>query len=147
MANVFYNEAKKRILNGTLDLDTTTIKVMLVKETYVANPDHAAVDDGSANDPQSHEISVSGYARQTLASRVVAKDDPGDFAYLDADDAVFASLATGQTIGGAIIEADTGVDTTSIPIAFYDLPDTPTNGSTVTVAWAAVGSGGVVKAS
>lgn len=147
MANVFYNEAKKRILNGSIDLDTSTLKVMLVNSTYSADPDHAAVDDGSANDPQSHEISVSGYSRQTLASRVVAKDDSGDFGYLDADDVVFSALATGQTIGGAVLFFDSGLDTTSIPIAFYDLPDTPTNGSTVTIAWAAVGSGGVVKAS
>lgn len=146
MANVFYNEAKKRILNGTIDLDTSTIKVMLVKSSYAADPDHAAVDDGSAADPQSHELTVSGYARQVLANRTVTKDNSADIGYLDADDVVFTALATGETIGGAVIFLDTGVDTTSIPIAFYDLPDTPTNGSNVTVVWAAVAAGAVIKA-
>lgn len=141
-----YNEAKKQILNGSIDLDTSTLKVMLVKSTYIFDADHAAVDDGTANDPQSHEISVTGYARQALAGRVVDKDTANDFGYLDANDTVFAALATGQTIGGVIIEKDTGVDTTSIPIAYYDVTDTPTNGSDITIQWAAVASGAVIKA-
>src|SRR6185503_1873271 len=144
--NLIYNEAKKQILNGSIDLDTSTLKVMLVKSTYTADADHAAIDDGTGGDPQSHEISVSGYARQALSSRVVDKDNTGDFGYLDAYDTVFASLATGETIGGAITFTDTGVDSTSIPIPPYDLTDTPTNRSTITVQWAAAASGGVIKA-
>jgi hypothetical protein len=145
MANGTYNEGAKRIFNGGIDLDTSAIQVMLVKSTYVFDPDHAAIDDGSANDPASHEISVSGYARQTLASRTVGKDDPGNYAYLDADDTAFGALAGTQIIGAAIIFYNTGLDTTSIPIALFDLPDTTTNGSAVTIVWAAVGSGGVLK--
>jgi hypothetical protein len=146
MANLVYNEAKKQILNGSIDLDTSTIKVMLVKSTYTANADHAAIDDGTADDPKSHELTVSGYARQTLANRSVASDVTNDFAYLDADDTVFTALATGEMIGGAIILKDSGVDTTSIPIAFYDLTDTPTNGSDITVQWNTAANGAVLKA-
>lgn len=146
MANVVYNEGKKQILNGGIDLDTSTIKVLLVKSTYTANADHAAVDDGTADDPASHEITVSGYSRQTLAGRTVDKDTANDFAYLDANDSVFTALAAGETIGGAVLFKDTGLDTTSIPIAFFDVTDTPTNGSDITIQWAAVASGGVLKA-
>ena len=145
MANGCYNEGKKQIFNGSIDLDTSTIKVMLVKSTYTFDADHAAVDDGTADDPASHEISVSGYSRQSLAGRTVDKDTSNDFAYLDATDTVFSALASGETIGGAIIFKDSGLDTTSIPIAFYDVTDTATNGSDITIQWAAVGSGGVLK--
>lgn len=144
MPNLVYNIGKEQIANGAIDLDTSTIKVLLTKSTYVANADHGAIDDGSADDPQSHEISVAGYSRQTLATRTVTKDNTNDRAYLDADDATFASLASGQTIGGAIIFKDTGADNTSIPIAFFDLTDTPTNGGNIVVQWAAGASGGIL---
>lgn len=147
MANVFYNEAKKQIANGGIDLLTDTLKVVLVDATYVANADQAAVDDGTADDIASHEITVSGYARQTLGSKVIDKDTANDFAYLDAADAVFAALALGQTIGGAVLIKDTGLDTTSIPINYYETPDTPTNGADMTVQWASVANGGVLKLS
>lgn len=145
MANLVYNAGKEKIANGTIDLDTSALKVLLVKSTYVADADHATIDDGSANDPQSHEISVSGYSRQTLSTRTVTKDNSNDRAYLDADDTTFTSLASGQTIGGAIIFYDTGADNTAVPIAFYDLTDTPTNGGNIVVQWAAGASGGVLS--
>ncbi|MDP2319559.1 MAG: hypothetical protein Q8O42_09515 [Acidobacteriota bacterium] len=144
MPNLVYNVGKEKIANGAIDLDTSTIKVMLVQSTYTVDADHGAIDDGTAADPASHEISVSGYSRQTLATRTVTKDNTNDRAYLDADDATFAALAAGQTIGGAIIFIDSGADNTSYPIAFFDLTDTPTNGGNIVVQWAAGASGGIL---
>lgn len=145
MANLVYNAAKQKIANGTIDLDTSTLKVMLVQTTYTANADHATIDDGTADDPASHEVSVSGYSRQTLTTPSVTNDTTNDFAYLDGDDVTFTSLVAGQTIGGAILYYHTGADNTAVPIAFYDVTDTPTNGGNIVIQWAAVGSGGVLK--
>lgn len=144
MANVTYNEGKKIILTGGVPL--ANLKVMLVKSTYAANPDTLALDDGTANDPASHELTVAGYARQALASAAIGKDDSGDFAYVDADDTAFGALAIGETIGGILVFRDTGgVDTARVPLMFFDTPDTPTNGAAITVQWAAVVAGAVLK--
>lgn len=146
MANGVYNKGKEEIAKALTDLDGSTLKVMLVNSTYTFDADHLFVDNGGAADPIDKEISVSGYARGTLASKAVTRDDTNDFAYLDADDQVFTSLASGQTIGGAVLFRDAGgADSANPLIAFYDLTDTPTNGGNVTVQWAVVGSGAVLK--
>ncbi len=142
-----YNEAKKQALGVFLGpVNLSGLKCMLVDTTYVFNPDLTAIDDGTAADPASHEIATGGYARQTLTGGVVGKDLTGDFGYLDFDDAVFPSLATGATIGGAVIYWPGASDALSIPVSFYDVADTPTNGSSVTIQFASAAAGAAIKA-
>jgi hypothetical protein len=145
MANGVYNKGLEELAKATTDLDASDLRLLLVKSSYTFNKDHLTVDDGSANDPASHELTVGGYARQALASEAVTRDDTNDVAYLDADDVPFGALATGETIGGAVLFRHTGTDTTAPLIAFYDLADTPTNGSPITVQWATPANGGVLK--
>jgi hypothetical protein len=147
MANGVFNKGLSQLGNGGVDLDTSDLRVMLVKSTYTFNRDHNFVQEVAfdPNSPGDHEISVSGYSRQALVSAAVTQDDTNNFAYLDADDVVFAALATGETIGGAILFRHTGTDTTAPLIAFYDLTDTPTNGGDVTVRWNTPANGGVLK--
>lgn len=145
MANAVYNKGLEELAKATTDLDASDLRLMLVKSSYTFNKDHLTVDDGSANDPASHELAVGGYARQALGSETVTRDDTNDFAYLDADDVPFGALAAGETIGGAVLFRHTGADNTAPLIAFYDLTDTPTNGSTITVQWATPANGGVLK--
>lgn len=146
MANGVYNKGKASIANGGIDLDTSTLKVMLVDSSYTFNADHNFIDNAGAGDPIDQEITVSGYSRQTLTTPTVTQDDTNDFAYLDGDDVVFTALAAGQTIGGAILFDNAGgADTARKLIAFYDLTNTATNGGNVTIQWAVVGSGGVLK--
>ena len=145
MANGVYNKGKEEIAKALTDLDGSTIKLLLVDSTYSFNADTLFVDNGGASDPLDKEITVSGYSRQTLTTKTVTRDDTNDFAYLDADDVVFTALASGQTIGGAVLFRDSGADTTSPNLAFYDLTDTATNGGNVTVQWATPANGGVLK--
>lgn len=145
MADLVYNKGLEEIAKALSDLDGSDLRVMLVKSTYTPSKDHLFVDDGTVDDPASHEISVAGYSRQALASKAVTRDDANDMAYLDADDPAFGSLVAGQTIGGMVLFRHTGVDTTAPLIAFYDLADTPTNGSPISVAFAAPASGGALK--
>jgi hypothetical protein len=149
MANGVYNKGLEELGKATSDLDGSDLRVMLVKSTYSFNRDHLFVQEAgfSPNDPKSHEITVSGYAREALASKVVTRDDTNNFTYLDADDVVFAALATGETVGGAILFRHTGTDTTAPVISFYDLTDTPTNGGDLTVRWNSPANGGVLKLS
>ena len=145
MANFVYNKGAEELAKALTDLDGSDLRVLLVKTTYTPNKDHLFVDDGTANDPASHEITVSGYARQALTGKAVTRDDTNDFAYLDADDLVFAAMAAGETVGGAVLFRHTGTDTTAPLIAFYDLADTATNGSDINVDWNAPAGGGVLK--
>lgn len=116
-----------------------TIKCMLVKSGYSPNRDNHFIDDGGANDPVDHEITVGGYVRQTLASKTVAVNDTSDRVEADAADSTFTSLAAGETISTAVIFKDTGVATTSTMLCQLDPADLPTNGSSVAVQYASTG--------
>jgi len=146
MANGVYNRAKFLLAGAGLDLDTADLRLMLVNTGYTFDNNHNFIDNAGAGDPIDQEITVGGYARVALTTKTLTEDDTNDMAYLDADDVVFTALAAGQTIGGAILFDNAGgADTARIVIAFYDLVDTATNGGNVTVQWAVVASGGVLK--
>lgn len=148
MANGSFNAGKRYGLDDLLAYASGSpaqLILMLVKDTYVFDADQDFIDDGTADDAVSHEITVSGYTRQALATVTVTIDDTNDVAYLDADDVVFAGLAAGQTIGGAVLFLDLGADGASVPIAFYDLEDTGTDGTDVTITWNTPANGGVLK--
>jgi hypothetical protein len=142
MANGVYNRGKFLVATAGVNLSTADLRVLLVKSTYTFDPDHNFVADVVAG---ALEISAAGYARQALTSKTVVEDDANDFAYLDADDPNFGSIAAGQTVGGMVLFIHTGSDATAQLIAYYDLVDTLTNGLALSVAFAAVALGGVLK--
>lgn len=130
MASQAFNKGITKIMDGTIVYTSATIKVMLVKSTYSHNPDNNFVSSISAD-----EISVSGYSRQTLGTKSVSQDDANNRANFAGANSTFATLAAGQTIGGAVIFRDTGSDATSELICFSDTGDTATNGNDVIIAW------------
>lgn len=123
MPNV-YNRAKKRILSGELVLGAATLRALLVGPAYVFDPDQDFVSAVTAN-----ELSGGGYARQTLSGVAFLEDDAGDRGRAQAAKVTFPSIASGQTIAGAIVFASSGLDSTSDLVAFYSIPATPTDGS------------------
>ncbi len=142
MANGVYNRGKYLVATAGVNLSSADLRVLLVKSTYTFDPDHNFVADVVAG---ALEISVAGYARQTLAGKTVVEDDANDFAYMDATDPVFAALAAGQTVGGMVMFINTGSDATAQVVSFYDLVDTLTNGLDMTVVFATPALGGVLK--
>jgi len=146
MASLVYNAFKAKSASGLIDLDTDTIKVMLVAAGYVPDADDEFVDEGGADDPIDHEISVTGYTggfggsgRKTIAL-TVTKDNANDRAVVDGPDQTWTALGAGATIAGAVFIKE-GTDDTDTELIFYvDLaPDTATNGNDFTAAWDAVG--------
>lgn len=113
------------------------IEVMLLKTSYVPNKDHDFVDDIVAS-----EIVATNYARTNLATRTATIDNANDRVDIDAADTAFGALggATNDTIRyAAIIENVGGSDATRPVLIITQMTlDTPTNGSTITVQWAAV---------
>lgn len=133
MASRAYNQGIYQIINRSINFASDTIKVMLVKSTYTFNADHDSLSDVSG------EVTVSGYARQTLANKTITLDDTNDRVKIDGDDPSFASLAAGETAVAAIVYKDTGLASTDIPIVYIDITDTATNGGTIVVNFHADG--------
>jgi hypothetical protein len=151
MASQWHQSAIYSIINGDINLALDTFKIMLVDSTYSDNKDFSVVDNGTADDPASHEISVTGYTpgfggsgRKTaiITSQVNNTDDRVDFAIADL---TWVGLSTGATIGGACLIKEGTNDADSRLICFFDLPDTPTNNGDITLDFLALGSGGNLR--
>ncbi len=150
MADIMFNTGKLKIANhndaDTVNLLSDTIEVMLVDSTYVGNADDDFVDDGGATDPESKEISVTGYVpgfgnsgRKALAGRTITTDDVNDRAEFNANDVTWSSLGSGATIGSIILYKKGASDALSQLIGKFDIADLATNGSDITAQWDAEG--------
>lgn len=136
MANVVYNSFKRDIMNGSIDLDTDTIKIALVTASYT--PDQDAHDNF---DDVTNEVSDSGtYAAGggTLANKTVAVDNTDNEGVFDADNISF----TGATITarGAVVYKSTGTAATSKLICYLDFgSNVSSTAGTFAIAFAAEG--------
>jgi hypothetical protein len=139
MPNVTYNGFLEALAKAQANLVTATIKMMLVQAGYVPNKDHRFVNQVT------NEISVIGYARQTLANKTVTRDDANDFAILDADDPLWTTLAAGQTIAGAVLFLDLGSDATSLLMGLYEISPAQATRDYFAIQFAAPAQGGAVK--
>jgi len=144
MALVF-NLFKKLQADGSLDLLTDTIKVMLVGSTFTANADMDYVNPSAYQT----ELGGTGYAggyggsgRKTLASKVVVEDDTNDRAEFSAAPVTWTAINAGTAAACVIIRerALTG-DTMSELIAYIDSGGFPvvTNGGDLTISWSSEG--------
>ena len=137
MASFVYNQAKGKIKDS--DWTGGSVKTLLLQAGGTPNKDRDSIADivagaaGGAHD----EVSVTGYARQTLGSPTAVVDDVADKVNFDAADTTYTSLAAGQTVGAEIQYLDVdGTDANAIPIHYTDFPDTPTDGNNFTVQYA-----------
>ena len=124
MANALYAKGKEKMLTGSVNFLSDTIKVALVKNDYVQN---LTVDEFYT----AIAASVLG-TPQTLASKTVTN---GVF---DATDVTFAAISLGSTTEGVVIYKDTGNNATSPLLAYIDtITGFPliTTGGDVIVQW------------
>lgn len=136
MATVIYNAFKKNIMNGSIDLDTDTIKVALTTSSYTPDQDSHEFFSSVTN-----EVSGTGYTAggATLANKTVTQDNTDNEGVFDADDATWSS-STITNARYAIVYKSTGVAGTSPLICAIDLGSnySSTNG-TFTLPWNAEG--------
>ena len=125
MANALYAKGREGFLDGSIDWDTHTIKVVLV--------DSALYTPNMSTDDNLDDI-ASG-ARVATSGALTGKTVTGGVA--DADDVTFTTV-TGATSEYLVIYKDTGTESTSRLIALIDtatgLPVTP-NGGDILVTW------------
>lgn len=135
MASFVYNTAKRKLLDGTLDLTNDVIRAMLVTSGYTANADHDFVSDLT---PGSNELSGTGYARITLSSKAFSTDDANDRGEFDAADLTWNAINAGTAAALIIYKQTGGSDATPADddlIAHIDTGGFPitTNGGDLTI--------------
>lgn len=116
MATVIFNNAKKLLLNGGLDLDTDTIKVALTTSSYTPDQDaHDFFDDVT------NEIVATGYTAggATLSGVTVTVDNTDNEGVFDANDTSWTT-STITNARYAVIYKSTGTAATSALICAID---------------------------
>lgn len=131
MADVIYNSFKQKIMDGSIDLDSDTIKVALVTSSYVPDADsHESFSDVT------NEISGTGYTAggATLANVSITKDTTNDWGKFDADDTSWS--ASSIIARGAIVYKSSGTDATSWLICYKDfLVNKSSSTGVFTIQW------------
>lgn len=126
MANSFYTDFFDQLGSAGIAFLTDNIKVVLTDADYTFSAAHTALSDIGGTGRVATSGNLSG---KTLTDGV-----------FDADDITFAAVAAGDTVTGFALYKDTGVESTSTLIAFWDT-DTggaisiPTNGGDINLTW------------
>jgi len=125
MANSLYDKGREGFLDGSIDWDTDTIKLVLIDEAD--DTIDLAVDDNLDDRAAAARVATSGaFASKTVTAGVA-----------DAAD-VTLSAVTGDVSESIDVYKDTGVEATSRLVCNIDtatgLPVTP-NGGDITVTW------------
>lgn len=139
MADVIYNSFKGKIMDGSIDLDTDTIKVVLVTSSYTPN-----IDTHTQYSHITNQVTGTGYTAggATLANKSVAVDTTNDRAKFDADDTTWTTASI--TARGAIIykyvDNAGSPDDTSPLICYKDFgADVTSTNADFTIKWHADG--------
>lgn len=135
MANLTYNSFKRDIMNGEIDLDTDTIKVMIVTSSYTPNQDTHTKKSDITN-----EVTSSGYTAggSALTGKTVTVDNTDNEGVFDADDISWTDVTF--TARGAVIYKDTGVDANSPLICYIDFGgDKSPEANEFQIVWGAEG--------
>lgn len=140
MASFLYDNAKKLLMNGGLDLDTHDIRIALVMSNTTADTeDTKTTISGGTGFTTLDEMDGAGYARVALTTEAVT--DSGTYGKFDADDVTFTSVSAGtRSVTGALIFRFITNDTDNVPIAYIDFGgDFAANGSNIVITWSATG--------
>jgi hypothetical protein len=124
MANALYGLGKQKLLTGSINLSSDTIKAALVSTAYAQN---LTTDEFWST----VSASLLGTAA-TLATKTVT------LGVFDADDVTYTAVAGGSTVEAVVIYKDTGLASTSPLIAYIDtISGFPlaTNGGNIQLQW------------
>lgn len=127
----FYLSGKKKLWDGSIDLDTDTIKVAFMSTSYTPN-----IDTEDFYDDISASI-ASGSTDQTLANKTLTIDTTNDIVKFDADDISISGQSF--TSNMLVLYKSTGVASTSALICYIDITTISPTGGSVTVPWNASG--------
>lgn len=154
MATFFYTTGLKLCFDGTIDLDSDTIKIMLLSNqtVYTPNKAHLVVDAGGANDPADAELNCTGYtaghgsASRKTATIAIAANLNLNRIEVTVQDESWPSVEAGKTIVAALLVAELGAaDDETVLIAHIDGADKVTDGGDLFCDFIAAASGGNLR--
>lgn len=102
---------------------TGTFEWMGLQDTYTPSRTHHYVSDVNT-----HEIGVSGYARDTVTTPARTVNTTLHRITYDCDDPNFGSPVAGETVGYVVLYQLVTNDSDSILLALYDIGDFATDG-------------------
>lgn len=133
MASNFYNNGLLKLLNGSINYTSDNIALLVVDNTYTFDRTDEFVSDITG------EVSGTGYARLSLTSKTLTLNATTNTVVFDCADPSFSAINTSNAFSAGIVYDDTGVDSTSSLIGFFDMPETTTDGSDVSITVSASG--------
>ena len=123
-------QMKQKLLEAALDYLTDVIRAGMTTTAFTPNFDTMDFVDDVTN-----ELTVGGYARETLGTKAVNEDAGADEQEVDSADPTYTSLVTGETIGFSWLNKQVGgsdaTPATDPLIVIHDIADTPTNGGNI----------------
>lgn len=137
MASGAYSRGVLKILDGTIDLDTTVVKVGLAKSAYAPDPDESSLSTfaASESDATGYTGGFGGGGRKT-ATITLTEQTANNRVVTIIGDLTWTALggATNNTLRYAVLLREITNDASSVPIAFFQFTsDLTTNGSDVLV--------------
>lgn len=136
MADAKFTYGMTGIANGTIDLDTNTIKCLLTKVAASTTVDTEFDKTTLSGFTTLGEISATNYVRKTLTVTVSA-DTTNHRGKITISNVTWSSLggASNDTIGGILIYKHITDDTDSIPLWWHDYSTTQaTNGGDIVLS-------------
>lgn len=136
-------------LNGAIDLDSDTLKIMLIQSGYTYDPDQTDVTTLAAS-----EATCTGYTGgfggagrkvATVTSQQNNTQNEWDWAIANLTWTGLGGAVNNTLIGAAIIKEVTN-DAGSFPVAYFEFSSSfTTNGSDVTLSFLALASRGNLR--
>lgn len=139
-ASFVYNTAASDMWQDIIDLLNDTIKMGLSTSVHTVDRDDDFLDDGTASDFSSGELSGTGYVagfggagRKTLGSKTITADKTNDRAEFDCADVTWTAINAGTAAQATVMKEITN-DPASKLIANIDTGGFPvvTNGGDLT---------------
>lgn len=110
MANLIFNGFQELMAKNDLDWEADVFRILLVRDTTAYTPDVDDTNLDAFTGGGGVEITVASYARQTLASCSITRDDANDQIEFDCTDVAFGNLESGQTVQALLIYQQVGGD-------------------------------------
>ena len=116
MPNAIFNSFKRDIANGSINLATDAVKIMLVGSAYTPN-----IDTHAKRSDVTNEVSGTGYTAGGIAlvNKTVTMNTTSDKGVFDADDLTISN-ATITARGAVLYKARGGVSSADELIAYLD---------------------------
>jgi uncharacterized protein YdaL len=136
MASFVTDIGMRSLLDGSIQVGTTPLKLMLVKSSYTS---YAATDTNLTTLTTNEIVATNytgGFGGSGRKSVTAAAAATASGAKITLGNVTWTALggATNDTVGLAVLIRENTSNADSIPVVYLDISDTPTNGSDIVIS-------------